>query len=357
MRNPLRAWILLLTLLSVAACGRQTAYLTDQEKQNVNELTRNLKAYCVGRYLIDMPSDVLLSGGATVDGVEIESTAMSHIMYFEEMKKRSAELRGKKTVDTYPFLYADDMVDGHDTHYFIYRGDVRDDPGRRIIEAYKWSRGYRFKLTIEGVDFTNPDQTNDPIVKTLTVKNDIPEKTRLVFDIIKRIRGREEDEIPTDPGLCFLGGFLPGKAGGHEEVGAQFVFARNRDVSIRFSSDSGIRETNSLLQRGDQIDAGLKSMKGGRSIRKGTVELEGIRAEEWLIGGETAFGVPGNVFTLEANSMTSNAQSPLLTLDMSTGSSNAFLQEPIKMASLSESEAIAVWDVISRSLRPRPNGF
>ncbi|MGK8206227.1 T6SS immunity protein Tli4 family protein [Burkholderia cenocepacia] len=357
MKKSMGIWLLWFSLMTVAACGRQAAHLNEQEKMNVGELTRNLKPYCVGRYLIDMPDDVLFSGGSTVDGIKIESIEMSRAAYSNEVKDRSAELRAMKSIDSYPFLYADDMVDGPDTHYFVYRGNLSDGPARRIFEAYKWDRGYRFKLGIEGRDYLHPDQTYKPYIEALDVKNDIPEKTRLVFDMIRKIRGREEDEIPTESGLCFFGGFLPGKAEGQEEVGAQFVFAKNRDVSIGFSSNSGIRETNTLLQRGAEIEAELKSMKGGRSIRKGSVELEGIHAEEWLIGGETAFGVLGNVFSLEANSTISNAQAPLLTLDMSTGFPNAFLQQPIETASLSENEAIAVWDVVSRTLRPRPNGF
>ncbi|WP_155740334.1 hypothetical protein [Burkholderia territorii] len=214
MKDSTRAWMALLALLTVAACGRQTAYLTDQEKQNVNELTQNMKAHCVGRYLIDMPYDVLLSGGATVDGVEIESTAMSHAAYSREIESRGAELRGKVSIDSYPFLYADDVVDGPDTHYFVYRGNLSDGPARRVFEAYKWDRGYRFKLGVEGRDYLHPDQTYKPYIEALEVKNDIPEKTRLVFDIIRRIRTRKEDEIPTDPGLCFLGGLSSWQSGG-----------------------------------------------------------------------------------------------------------------------------------------------
>jgi hypothetical protein len=44
-------------------------------------------------------------------------------------------------------------------------------------------------------------------------------------------------------------------------------------------------------------------------------------------------------------------------LDLYTGSPNAFMQDRIKAASVSESEALAIWDIVSRTLRPRPNGF
>ncbi|MEM5422745.1 T6SS immunity protein Tli4 family protein [Paraburkholderia ferrariae] len=323
----------------------------------MSELTQNLKPYCVGRYLIDMPGDVLVTGGATVQGVRIESEAMTHEAYLQEVASRKAELRGTKSIDPYPFLYADDEIDGPDAHYFVYRGNLSDGPANRVFEAYKWDHGHRFKLGIEGSDYLHPDQTNKPYIQALDVKNDVPVKTALIFDLVKRLRWRSEDEIPREPGLCFFGAFLPGKATDKEDVGAQFVFPDNRDVSLGLGSNSSIREPNTLLQRGDQINAGLSSIKGGRTIRKGAVKLQGIDAEEWLIAGETDLGVPGSMFTLEANSMTSSAQSPLLTLDFYTGSPNAFMRDRIKAASMSESEAVAVWDIVSGTLRPRPNGF
>lgn len=349
--------IFFLSLMFIAACGRQPAPLTEQEKHEVVQLIQNLETHCIGRYLIDMPADTLVSGGATVLGVTIDSDAMSHEAYRQEIVNRRAELKDQKSIDAYPLLYADHEVSGPDTHYFIHRGNISDDPGNRVFEAYKWDHGYRFKLGIVGSDFIHPDQTRDPIVRQLKVKNDVPEKKHLIFDLVKRLRWRGKSEIPVEPGICFPGAFLPGNAENKEEVGAQFVFNNNRDVSIGFSSNSGIRESDTLLQRGGQIDAALKSIKGGRSIRKGVVELQGIHGEEWLISGETAFRIPGNIFTLEANSMTSDAQSPLLILNMSTGSPNGFMSNEIKAASMSEAEAIALWDAISRTLRPRPNAF
>jgi len=177
-----------------------------------------------------------------------------------------------------------------------------------------------------------------------------------LVDLVRRLRWRAEDEIPTVPGLCFRGAFLPGKAVDREDAWAQFVLANNRDVSIGFESHSSMREANTLLQRGDQINDDLKSV-GGRTIRKGAVALAGISAEEWLFAIKTDLGVRGNKFTIEANSMTSSAKSPMLIVDLDTGSPNAFMQDRIQAASMGESEAIALWDIVSRTLRPRPDGF
>lgn len=349
-------WLFLLPVLVVSACGRQVAPLTEQEKHHVSELTQNLKSHCVGRYLIDVPADVLMSGGAKVQGVRIESEAMTHEAYLQEVASRNAELRETKSTDPYPFLYADGEIDGPDTQYFIHRGNRSTGPGYRVFEAYKWDHGYRFKLGVEGHDYLHPDQTDKPYIQALNVKNDVPAKTALIFDLVKRLRWRDESEIPQEPGICFPGSFIPKKAVDEESFWAQFVPAGNRDVSIGVESDSSIREPNTLLQRSDEIRRDLRAI-GGRTIRKGSVELQGIDAEEWLFSMKTDWGIPGVKFTLEANSMTSGAESPLLILDFYTGSPNVFTQGRMEAASMSEGEAVALWDVISRTLRPRPNGF
>jgi hypothetical protein len=355
-KTPARISLFILPLLA-AACARQPSPLSEQEQNTVNELTNNLTTRCVGRYLIDVPADALIAGGGTIRGVRITSDAMSHQAYRAEVDNRKAELTKTRSVDAHPYLYADDPVDGPDTHYFIYRGNVRDDPANRVFEVYKWDHGYRFKLGIEGSDFLHPDQTTDPIVQQMVVKNDVPEKKRIVFDLVRRLRWRSEDEIPSEPGLCFQGAFLSEKAGEKEAAWGRFVLPSNRDVRIGIESHSDIREPNTLLRRGDQINAGLKSMKGGRTIRKGLVSLQGMEAEEWLVAGETSSGVAGSMFSLEANSMTSTPHSPLVILDLRTGSRNVFMQDRIDAASMSEGEAVALWDVVSRTLRPRPNGF
>ncbi|WP_224788927.1 T6SS immunity protein Tli4 family protein [Pandoraea terrae] len=54
----------------------------------------------------------------------------------------------------------------------------------------------------------------------------------------------------------------------------------------------------------------------------------------------------------------SGVGSPYLLLDFRNGYPNYLAEsDSIKQASLTEGEAVALWDVISRTLRPRPHGF
>jgi len=344
-------------VLGLVACNRPKL-LTQQEQKMVTELTANLKPRCVGRYVIDMPADAPVFGGATIDGVDVEAKAMTQKDYEAAMNAHSKALNSTKSRFGFQFLYVDTVVEGVPrSRLFISQGDPDVlSPATRIIEAYKWDRGYQIKMQIEGSDFTHPDQTDDPIVKQLTDKNDVPNKARQVVFLLDKVRGRTEDEIPTEPGFCFIGGFLPGKASRPEKATTQFVLRDQHDVSFDFITNTEIRETTTLLDRGADIEAAFDE-SGERTIRKGRVDLPGMQAEEWLSAGLTFGNVQGHDLMLEANSKTGSVKTPFVILNMYTGSQNNVMQDRIEKASLNDVEAITLWDAVSRSLRPRVDGF
>ncbi len=323
----------------------------------MNELTGRLSPYCVGRYVIDLPESVSTSGRIDIEGVSVQVTPMSQYEFQRAMVEREATLKAKKSVRGYRFLYEYGEAQPKGTRYFIHLRSAFD-PGdvSRLIEAYKWDSGYQIKLQIEAVDFTTSKFKDEPSIVQMAVKNNVPEKSRLIFDQLARVRGRPESSMPTEPGVCFLGGFLPGKARDRENVLTQFVLRDRSDVSFLLQTDTDIQESTTLLERGDSVNEALKH-NNGRTVRKGPVNLPGMQAEEWLMAGTTTLDIPGHHFALEANSKTGNPGTPLVILELDTGSVNHLLQDHIEKASLTEGEAVALWDVVSRTLRPRPNSF
>jgi hypothetical protein len=353
----LLALLLIATLvLCLTGCDRAT-HLTPQEKTVVNELTEKLEPHCVGRYLIDIPHDVLTFGRVEIQGVSIETTLLTQHEYARAMEAREAALKSTKSVLGYQFLYEHGEGQQKGTRYFVHlKSETDPSDASRVIEAYKWDSGYQIKLQIEAVDFTRSKFKDKPSIKQMIIKNDVPEKSHAIFDLLARVRGRPENDIPTEPGVCICGGFLPGNAGAQENVTMQFVLRDSPDVSFDLQTDSDIQESTTLLERGSSINEVLKR-NDGRTIRKGQVNLTGMRAEEWLMAGTTTLDIPGHHLTLEANSKIGSPKTPLVTLDMNTGSLNNVQREHIDKASLSEGEVVGLWDAVSRTLRPRPNGF
>ncbi|SAK64765.1 putative lipoprotein [Caballeronia ptereochthonis] len=318
-----------------------------------------LQPRCVGRFIIDAPNGALQAGGATINDVKLTAEQISLQDFENEMQAREVTLKSTRSEFGFQFLFDYGKVRGSDkTRYFISLGEPHEiSDGARVIEAYKWDNGYQVSVRIKAFDSRNLKIYDRHPEMREFASNNVPEKTNLVFDLVESAYGRNDEVIPTEPGVCFLGGFLKRTAQRNERINTRFVLADKRDVKISLLTDSGIQEKDTLLQRGKQVERSLSLISGGRTVRKGRVSLQGLEAEEWLTAGETQLEVPGNTFTLEANSTIGSAEAPFIALDMKTGAPSNFEKGPIKAASMSEADAVKLWDAVSRTLRPRPNGF
>ncbi|RZT42090.1 T6SS immunity protein Tli4 family protein [Cupriavidus agavae] len=359
--NPcLHAGFTALLALALTACNGQRP-LTPQEKDTLNHLTENLVTRCVGRYLIDVPADSHMFQSTNVEKVMVEAQAMTHERYLREMQARHEELMATKNDSGYQYLYNDGVIEGMpDSRYFIaLRSPGALTDAGRMIEAYRWDRGYRIKMMLEA--YSAKDSTyfkDDPSVRDNPGMTNISERLAKIVSFLSRTQGRPDTEIPTEPGMCFPGGFIAGHASEKENLRAHFVLDTHRDVSFDLDTDTDIRGTTTLLQRGDEIRRVLRHKKDGRTLRNGRVQLTDLAAEEWLMAGETHAGVAAFHFQLEANSLVGSPKSPFLQLELDVGTSNRLLKSYREPAgSLTEAESVGLWDAVSRTLRPRPNAF
>jgi hypothetical protein len=362
--NLRRLALIALVIVLTAACRKDPPPLTEQEKKTVTAIAENLKTRCVGRYLIDVPDDALSRGDLTIQGVTFETKRMSVDEFVREMNAYEVSLTTKKNMYGYQVLYDHGQVpDTPHSRYFVTLSDLDATADlTRAIEAYKWDAGYEIKLRIEASDWVHSTyklkvQNTPYAVRDIPI-NDVPERTRLVLNLAANVRGRPDDEIPVEPGVCFKDGFLPRKAAVGEKVSVLFALKDKPDVSFSLRTDTDIRELekNSLPNRLPQIKIDVKE-SNGRIVRTGPVNLSGIKADELLLSGTTTARISGHIFLLEANTTVSDAMMPYLLLEMDNGDVNGFTGYDLKKASLTESEAIALWDIVSRTLRPRPNAF
>src|SRR5450830_353071 len=363
MTLTLRASLLALGLsLALTACGK-TAPLTEQEQRTVTELTANMKTRCVGRYLIDLPADVQTSGSATLQGVQVSTAKMTQQAFLKDMQQRETELRGMKHLKGSLFFYGDSeayvnksraaAIRKEGIWYFIHMGEIYAADTRRIIEVYKWDKGYRLQLQIRTWDYSNSDSKN-----AKEMGNEVPRNLSLVFDLARGFRGRADDDIPTGPGVCIEGGFIAGAASDKERIDTDFWSTSKPDIRFNITTDSSHGEADTLLQRGDQINEALKLRKGG-TVRKGSVDLPNLsQPEEWLMSGITNSKIAGHHFALEANSRNSSEKTPLMILEMDNGVFPSNIPEAERTkASLTEGEAVALWDAVSRTIRVRPGAM
>jgi hypothetical protein len=143
-----------------------------------------------------------------------------------------------------------------------------------------------------------------------------------------------------------------------------FTLPQTPDVTFEFRTDTNIADRKSLFQRGDEINAIISQSDDMKTLRKGVVNLPGLKAEKWLLSmPQLPKDIPGHRFRLEANTTIGSTKTPAVTLEMDNGTSSIYMQDKetgvtnVEKASLSVGEAMAFWDVISRTLRPRPGAF
>jgi Tle cognate immunity protein 4 C-terminal domain/Tle cognate immunity protein 4 N-terminal domain len=326
-------------------------------------MAMDMKTRCVGRYLIDMPAVFLQAGTAKFGDASVQAQAMTSEEFDDAVEKREAKMKGTKSAMGFRFLYDYGEVPNVErTQYFVSLGDYGSSSDAvRIIDAYKWDHGYQLTLRLKAKDFTHSKIRDMPSVKDMPVQNNLPEKTRIAFDLIARFQGRPDDVVPSEPGACFFGGFLKGKASGDEKIDSSLVIADKPDVWFSFESFTNLSASDTLLQRVHSSEARelFKATNGGL-IRSGTIALEGgLKADEALMFGRTtAFeAIQGNLLSLEVN-YAGGATTPYLLLDMKNGYPSELIESyDIKRASLTEGEAIGIWDKVSRSLRARQNAF
>lgn len=353
--------------LTTMGCKPPTPPLTVQEQQTVNELTQDMQTHCIDRFLIDLPKGMMLGTMQTVgQNREVVITiagSASHDEFNTRMAQIEAEYRAKKHIDGWAYFY--NVSSPSPTIRLFERLESENDldDSSREIEGYRWSEHKVIKMVIKALDLSDPKYRNDPLAMQL--RTNTHDKKALIADLLQRVRSRDTKEIPTEPGMCFDGGFLAGNAQGDYEFTADFWFSKMPDVSFSFSSNSFPYERKYLLDR-EGLDQ-LVSDSHGAVLRKGAITVPGVmQAQEWLLAGDMrqAGGaiIEGHYFKLEGNSKVGSPQTPFFDLEMENGGEieqkfDANGKGIPTKASLTQAQALALWDAVTRTIRMRPGAI
>jgi hypothetical protein len=169
-------------------------------------------------------------------------------------------------------------------------------------------------------------------------------------ELFSSIRPLKPDEIPSEHGFCFDHSILVDQPRSLvENVIASAIWLDRPDVHFRFSTFTNGRTTDPpLLQR---LKKG-NHYSGTRVLRSGRRDLaSGEMGEEHLERVKEENGTVGHLFVWEAPGLTNNqCNHPQIRLDMSTGNG---LHGP-ENSSLSDEDALKLWDAMVNSIRLRP---
>lgn len=342
--------------------------LTPSQQEAMNKINAEMKPYCVGRYILDLP----LSFTAYNDSAPLDNNIWAAVIsrpedmyktylatkkmyrpgFVQLLALREKVLLISKTIDAQdmPFLKKVwPLPDGMDGVIFERNENESVADAMRILEGYLYINGVVIKLQKQTVNDSSPvynqQRNGDPI------QNYVASDVSQMQSLMARISGRDNDAIPTKPGSCITHAFIATDptAMDREDINTGLISNTFDNIRVAISNDNFTREENTVLDRMGEIKSNISRSRGGIE-RKGAFSVNGLQAQEFLATGlQEDNDEPRYQFEMYINEMTASYKAPgfMLTLD----------NQRMPPTSYSKEEIIAFWDTISRSVRVRPGAF
>ncbi|MBH2015559.1 MAG: hypothetical protein I8H88_03660 [Burkholderiales bacterium] len=343
--------------------------MTEQEAKYIGQLMERAQTRSVGRYLIDLPNVFVVSTEAqsVIDQVDAQIRPMDRLAFDSVIQRREAELR-KKHMDgepENPFLKRIESLPGADRSVRVFNraeGSGSADFAR-ILELWAWKNGYLIQLSVKANESEGTAYVSEPWIKDFPT--DTPQKLDHLLRVFSRVRGRKDNEIPTDQGDCIANGFVAGAPSDQQAINVSYHLQDSPDLYFDFNHTTTVRERNTLLERTAQVEKEMQG-SGTQTIRKGKRDINGMPYEEWLMRGPTPDRVPGTMFMLHGNETASDPAKPFVELRLFNGfripapertlEEKAMLKD-LDKSSLTEAQALGLWDRVAATLRVRPGAF
>jgi hypothetical protein len=351
----LRIIFLAVVILILAACDRNP---NEWKTPNMTKLTPRLqtmfeksKTICFGRFMVDVPESATVVWGESLVplGIDIYPDGVDKVKVLAQ--KFIDELKSEKAInhDDVPLLISvDDVV----------RPEGKIVTGYEDFEAINGLkiRGY-FRLDNAGV-----------VIDARPLRGDKDETMRLIKSIAHRLRSRVESEIPAEPGNCIEHAFLIDEPNPNKEQLLEHIrigFRLNEFPDAHFSIY--VAPSNPYDPEGDSLEAQFKRMREGAASaeeRKSIANTKFFRESprrvaDWKTGYEVLMRSPDeegvhahHEFLMKFTGVPRDLFKPYADIQFQTGvADNA---AGATKTSLTDEEAIAVWDKITSTIRVRP---
>lgn len=342
--------------------------LTSSQQEAMNKINAEMKPYCVGRYMLVLPSSftayndsaplddniwaAVISRPEDMYKTYMVTKKMYRPGFIQLLARRERELREGQSIrsENMPFLKKTwQLQNGLDGVIFERNKNESAADAMRILEGYLYTNGVVIKLQKDTVNDSAPryerQRNGDPI------QNYVASDVSQMQSLMARISGRDNDIIPTKPGSCITHAFIATDptARDREDINIGLISNTFDNIRIAVSNDNFTREENTVLDRMGEIKSNISRSRGGIE-RKGEFSVNGLQAQEFLATGlQEDNDEPRYQFEMYINEMTASYKTPgfMLTLD----------NQRMSPTSYSKEEIIAFWDTISRSVRVRPGAF
>lgn len=349
---PFVVAILLLTACDHDYRERKTPNMTILSPR-LQPLFQKTKAVCFGRFMVDVPETATVVWGKTVVPLTVNFYPDSANEVKTLAENFIAALKSEKAInhDDVPLLLAVEDFPGLGGKIVIGYEDFQAVNGLKI-------NGY-FRLQNGGV-----------VVNSRPLSEDKDEAIKLIKSIAQRLRQRADNEIPTEHGNCIEHAFLPDEAGPPKEqpgelirIGLRLKEFPDTHLSIQtYPSNIHDPEGASLARQWKRIREDPATPEEKKALGATKFFRENPRQiGSWKTGYEVLARFPEEEgahshhdFEVRFTGVPRDTFNPYASIELQTGVADD--AAGATTASLSDEEAIAIWDKITSTIRVRPTG-
>jgi len=337
-RHIVEHFVALTILLALfTTVNAETSLVPKESPMNV-AATPQLSTHCVGRFVLDLPSDAEYVGGNYEYGYStIEMQRMSYESYLQDLDAFEAKLRSSKHKSSTSLLLKR-IAANEKSRVLSFWADYDADVMVKT-SGFRWIDGIRYFIQTTA----NPDKVEIAAAHVDT--------------LLARLRSRT-DEVPTVPGFCIAHAIITDDGNSNNEsLNARYRLKSRPDIVIDIATtrNSG-RPPESLLSRKPGVLSALgilgATLGGVSNIRDGDRVIAGMPGQEWLLKAPNDHGHQAHLFTWEAPGLRGDALHPQVRIDLQSANNDGGLDP--SPASLTNAQMLDLWEHILPTLRLRP---
>jgi hypothetical protein len=350
MKTQGHPWIQRAALLVALVCVCAWAAGTHRRLQDTVEvavMTKEMKTVCVGRYLVDVPTqaDVSLSG-VMLGGFEVDTREESEAEFQKRIAARVSQLS------------AGSGKAGPNSPGGVIQTRVLRIPnmtGRTFV--FGRTRSHRFEggrdLTSEYVSVETHAHVGGLSV-LLSMQYADEADVRSSEALLSRLQIMGKGEIPLAPGFCVgRADFTePLSIRGNEQLVLHLGLRGHPDVAMALFSIADAKPGPGILARTTGVDSEARADELLRvtKLRTGKRSINGIDGEEVLERVREFNFTSTYGFNWETRGIEKNPLRPYLSFELQTGISERPGGKPVD-SSLHEDALLVLWDSIASSIR------
>ncbi|CAN7558816.1 T6SS immunity protein Tli4 family protein [Trinickia sp. LjRoot230] len=324
-------------------------------------LTTQMRAVCIGRFVMTVPKDMTFDGRVTlyydldagfktVD-VNIKSLdATPKAMRTQTDAEAEAIDKGDKNSETQKSMLLDHRVISEHMIYLRKQAAILMAGGSE--HELHLLKG-KTQLLLKARSYENIPEAGRYLPNG---KVETPEQVaERLFQLAKRIHSYDDPET-AGPGFC-LGPVVIDSDNDEEIASMSFTTDKYPGLVVSIYSKALMPDDPSeyLLKR----IAAAEAHPDIHALRRGTTTLGGMQAQEWLVKTSDGHGNEALAFVVESVHREPALERPLMSIELDTGGqlTNGPNSGQYVGSSLTPHEAVAVWDTIVSSVRIRPNAI